>query len=81
VSIIKPGPVQTDIWARARKGSAEHELTPEEELLYGKLVDKVRGLEGLGVRARVLRAGFVGKGQGLGPLGRPWCVRRPRVLA
>jgi short-subunit dehydrogenase len=44
VTIIKPGPVVTDIWARARRGSdAAVELGPEARARYGDLVDRVRG--------------------------------------
>lgn len=42
VSIIKPGPVKTNIWETARRGSTVEDITPEGRALYGDLIDRVR---------------------------------------
>lgn len=44
VSIIKPGPVVTDIWARARRSSDACDVPPEGEALYGDLIARTRRL-------------------------------------
>lgn len=44
VSIVKPGPVVTNIWDRARKGSTVTHIGGEEQKLYGHLIDKTLNL-------------------------------------
>ncbi|KAI8474724.1 MAG: short-chain dehydrogenase/reductase SDR [Monoraphidium minutum] len=44
VSIIKPGPVVTDIWRRGRDGSYAFEVSEEGRRLYGDLIDKTKRL-------------------------------------
>lgn len=41
VSIVKPGPVVTNIWETARRGSDAAQVPPEAQQLYGDLITRV----------------------------------------
>ena len=41
VSMIKPGPVVTDIWRRGREGSERVAVSGEQQELYGGLIERV----------------------------------------